>query len=81
MKEYSKRFYTRVSVVLHKIHDRDIIEYLETMKSKSDYIKRLIREDIADPAAGGDQANARADHTETDPDTGNTADDRPDPEE
>lgn len=58
-------------MVLNKRTDADIIEHLETKHSKSEYIKRLIRKDISDPAAGGDQAHA--DHTETEPDAGNAA--------
>lgn len=45
-KEYAKENYTRVSVVLNKRHDSDIINHLDTKPSKSDYIKQLIREDI-----------------------------------
>lgn len=36
----------RVSVVLSKKNDADIIEHLEPMESKSGYIKKLIRKDM-----------------------------------
>ena len=45
-REYNKENYTRVSVVLNKRQDSDIIAHLEDKPSKSDYIKRLIREDM-----------------------------------
>ncbi len=45
-RQYSKDHYTRVSVVLNKETDKKIIMHLDTKKSKSDYIKRLILEDM-----------------------------------
>lgn len=46
IKEYRRQYVTRVSVILNKKHDQDIIEHLETVPSKSEYIKGLIRDDI-----------------------------------
>lgn len=45
IREYQKEYFTRVSVVLSKKYDRDIIEHLSG-KNKSQYIKELIRKDI-----------------------------------
>lgn len=46
VKEYQKQYRTRVSVILNRKYDADIIEHLETKPSKSEYIKHLIREDM-----------------------------------
>ncbi len=46
IKQYRKENVTRVSVILSRIHDQDIIKHLEPMESKSGYIKDLIRADI-----------------------------------
>lgn len=43
-REYQKKNFTRVSVVLHKEHDKDVIEHLKPKPSKSEYIKHLIRQ-------------------------------------
>lgn len=45
-REYQKKNFTRVSVVLHKEHDKDVIEHLKPKPSKSEYIKSLIRQDM-----------------------------------
>ena len=47
IREYHKENFTRVSVVLSKKYDRDIIDHLSG-KNKSQYIKALIRKDIND---------------------------------
>lgn len=53
IRQYAKDNYTRVSVVLNKQSDSDIIEHLKPKPSKSDYIKQLIREDMSkDPEKG-----------------------------
>ena len=45
--EYIRQNCTRVSLLLNKTHDRDIIEYLMTInESFNGYVKRLIREDM-----------------------------------
>ena len=46
IKQYAKENRTIVSVVLSKKYDQDIIKHLEPIKSKSGYIKELIRADI-----------------------------------
>ena len=45
-KQYTKENVTRVSVVLSKKYDNDIIQKLDEQESKSNYIKTLIRADI-----------------------------------
>ena len=47
IREYQKENFTRVSVVLSKKYDQDIIDHLSD-KNKSQYIKELIRKDIQD---------------------------------
>ena len=44
--KYHRENHTRVSVVLSKKYDQDIIEALQDKPSKSNYIKQLIREDL-----------------------------------
>lgn len=44
--KYHRENHTRVSVILSKKYDQDIIEALQDKPSKSDYIKKLIREDL-----------------------------------
>lgn len=44
--QYIRENITRVSVVLSKKYDSDIIEALQDKPSKSEYIKKLIREDL-----------------------------------
>lgn len=46
IKQYHRDNHTRVSVVLSKKYDNDIIEKLDQQESKSKYIKGLIRADI-----------------------------------
>lgn len=46
IREYQKDFYYRVNVVLSRKYDKDLIDHLQTKKSKSDYIKQLIRNDM-----------------------------------
>lgn len=49
IREYQKKYYTRVSVVLSRKNDSDIIEHLDKVEartSKSNYIKQLIRKDM-----------------------------------
>lgn len=45
-KQYQRENRTRVSVVLSKKYDADIIAHLDRQESKSNYIKTLIRADI-----------------------------------
>lgn len=49
IREYGKENYTRVSVVLSRKYDSDIIEHLDKVEastSKNSYIKQLIRKDM-----------------------------------
>lgn len=43
---YSKKNVSRVTLYLSRIYDNDIINHLKTKKSKSAYIKKLIRSDM-----------------------------------
>lgn len=45
-KEYHREFYYRVSVFLSRKYDKDLIDHLQTKKSKSEYLKKLIRQDM-----------------------------------
>lgn len=46
VRDYARENIQRVSVVLSKKHDQDVIDRLSREKSKSGYIKKLIRDDI-----------------------------------
>jgi len=46
IKAYQQAFRTRVSVILNRKYDADIIEHLERQPKKSEYIKKLIRADM-----------------------------------
>ena len=46
IKQYHKENHVRVSVMLSKKYDADIIAHLDKQESKSGYIKELIRADI-----------------------------------
>lgn len=63
--EYTKKNLYKLHISFNRIHEKDLIDFLESIPNKTGFIKRLIRSAI--PASGGDQANARADHTETEP--------------
>ena len=43
---YNKAHMTRISVALHNVSDIDIIEKLNSVPNKVDYIRQLIRADI-----------------------------------
>ena len=45
-RDYQKQNVVRIVVPLNKKHDADIIDHLSTKKSKSAYIKQLIRDDM-----------------------------------
>lgn len=45
-KKYQHNTNKSVVIKLHKEYDEDIIEHLETVKSKQGYIKELIRKDM-----------------------------------
>ena len=47
LKDYKKVNYRSIPLTLHKIKDKKIIEHLDKLKSKSSYIKKLIKEDMA----------------------------------
>lgn len=44
--KYQRKMIVPVKVNLHKEHDADIIEKLDTVPSKQGYIKECIRKDI-----------------------------------
>lgn len=46
MVEYQKENCKRAVILLHKEHDKDIIDYLETIGNKNAYLKDLIRKDM-----------------------------------
>ena len=46
IQDYMKKTYVRISVLLNKKSDADIINYLDKQKNKNQYIKNLIRKDI-----------------------------------
>lgn len=46
IQEYMKKNNVRIQVILNRNTDKEIIEHLETKKSKSGYIKELIKKDI-----------------------------------
>ena len=44
--EYAKEFQRRIGVNINRIHDADMIEWLEQQPSIQGYIKDLIRKDM-----------------------------------
>lgn len=46
IKKYQKKTYANVSIKLRLDTDTDVLEKLESVPNKSDYIKLLIRTDI-----------------------------------
>ena len=44
---YQRRSMTQVAIRFHNESDADVIEKLGSVPNKADYIRRLIREDIA----------------------------------
>ena len=46
MKDYYQRKYTKVSVLLRKEEDADIIRRLKHERRKSDFIRKLLRKEI-----------------------------------
>lgn len=51
IRQYVRQNITRVSVILSRKHDQDLIQHLEKKENKSDYIKQLIRRDISEGKA------------------------------
>lgn len=45
-REYEKEFQRRIAVNINKVHDSDMIEWLEQQPSIQGYIKDLIRKDM-----------------------------------
>lgn len=43
--DYQRRVYTNISFKVRTIEDNDIIEILKNVSNKSEYIKKLIRDD------------------------------------
>lgn len=44
--EYNKEFQRRIALNINRIHDGDMIEWLESQSSIQGYIKDLIRKDM-----------------------------------
>lgn len=44
--EYKKKNYKRINVIFDLRKDKDIIEHLEKCKSKTQYLRNLIRDDM-----------------------------------
>ena len=42
-----KKTSTCINVRFHNLNDRDVIEMIQKQTNKADYIRRLVREDIA----------------------------------
>lgn len=45
-KEYTKKNVVRFSVLLNRKYDSDMIDHIQKQKSKSEYFKKLIRQDM-----------------------------------
>lgn len=45
--KYQKEHYKNLGIRLNNETDSDIIEYLETVGNKAEYVKQLIRQDMA----------------------------------
>lgn len=44
--DYQKENVKQIKFTLNKIHDQDIIDYLDTIPNKNGYLKDLIRQDM-----------------------------------
>lgn len=44
--EYTKTKCRQITLMLNRINDADIIEYLDTLENKNGYLKELIRKDM-----------------------------------
>lgn len=44
--DYQKENVKQIKFTLSKIHDQDIIEYLDGIQNKNGYLKELIRQDM-----------------------------------
>lgn len=49
---YRQKAYKQLNVMLHVDHDKDIIDFLETVPSKQGFVKELIRREIEAGKAG-----------------------------
>lgn len=45
-RQYAKENLIQFRIALHKMHDQDVIEKLQTVPNKTGYVKKLIRDDI-----------------------------------
>lgn len=45
-KEFTKQKCRQITLMLHKVNDADIIEYLDSLPNKNGYLKNLIRKDM-----------------------------------
>lgn len=44
--EYQKENTRRINFQLNKIHDADILEFLDSLENKNLYLKNLVRDDM-----------------------------------
>lgn len=44
--EYQRKFYSTISFKLRTVEDKEILDYLNSIQNKSDYIKQLIIKDM-----------------------------------
>ena len=44
--EYQRKFYTTISFKLRTVEDKEVLEHLKTVQNKSEYLKRLIQDDM-----------------------------------
>ena len=47
IEEYQRKFYSTVSFKLRTVEDKEILDYLNGVQNKSEYIKQLIIKDMA----------------------------------
>lgn len=53
-REYHREMYYRVTMFLSRKYDKDVISHLQSQKSKSDYLKKLVRADMHKHDVPGD---------------------------
>ena len=57
IKRYQKETYTSISIKIRTEDDSDLVEALGAVPNRSEYIKRLIKEDIERRKAGEKHGN------------------------
>ena len=45
-RKYHKENLVQLRLALHKVHDQDVIEKLQSVPNKTNYVRKLIRADI-----------------------------------